>query len=242
VDRLLATGPWGERLREGALVVFAGRPNAGKSSLFNALLGSERALVTEIPGTTRDAIEAPADFLGWPVRLVDTAGLQDAADRIERMGIEVSHRYLAAADLVLFCAEAGRSLGPDEATMADGRPGLVVRTKADLASAAPGELAVSCVSGAGLDVLRRAVAARLFGDGASLADLEPALTRERHRDALGRARAALDDARPHLGGEGDAVLAAHHVRRATLALDELLGAVDVEEVLARVFANFCVGK
>ncbi len=242
VDRLLATGPWGERLREGALVVFAGRPNAGKSSLFNALLGSERALVTEIPGTTRDAIEAPADFLGWPVRLVDTAGLQDAADRIERMGIEVSRRYLAAADLVLLCAEAGRSLGPDEAMMTDGRPGLVVRTKADLASAGPGELAVSCVSGAGLDVLRRTVAARLFGDRVSLADLEPALTRERHRDALARARAALDDARPHLGGEGDAVLAAHHVRRATLALDELVGAVDVEEVLARVFATFCVGK
>ena len=242
VDRLLATGPWGERLREGALVVFAGRPNAGKSSLFNALLGSERALVTEIPGTTRDAIEAPADFLGWPVRLVDTAGLQDGADRIERMGIEVSRRYLAAADLVLLCAEAGRSLGPDETTMADGRPGLVVRTKADLASAAPGELAVSCVSGTGLDVLRRTVAARLFGDRVSLADLEPALTRERHRDALARARAALDDARPHLGGEGDAVLAAHHVRRATLALDELVGAVDVEEVLARVFASFCVGK
>lgn len=242
VDRLLATGPWGERLREGALVVFAGRPNAGKSSLFNALLGSERALVTEIPGTTRDAIEAPADFLGWPVRLVDTAGLQDGADRIERMGIEVSRRYLAAADLVLLCAEAGRSLGADEATIADGRPGLVVRTKADLASAAPGELAVSCVSGTGLDVLRRTVAARLFGDRVSLADLEPALTRERHRDALARARAALDDARPHLGGEGDAVLAAHHVRRATLALDELVGAVDVEEVLARVFASFCVGK
>ncbi len=242
VDRLLATGPWGERLREGALVVFAGRPNAGKSSLFNALLGADRALVTEIPGTTRDAIEAPADFLGWPVRLVDTAGLQDTGDRIERLGVEVSRRYLAAADLVLLCAEAGRSLGPDEAAMADGRPALVVRTKADLASPSPGELAVSCVSGAGVDVLRRTVAARIFGDRVSLADLEPALTRERHRDALAAARAALDDARPHLGAGGDAVLAAHHVRRATLALDELLGAVDVDEVLGRVFASFCVGK
>ena len=242
VDRLLATGPWGERLREGALVVFAGRPNAGKSSLFNALVGSERALVTEIPGTTRDAIEAPADFVGWPVRLVDTAGLQDAADRIERLGIEVSRRYLAAADLVLLCAEAGRPLGSDEATVADDRPGLVVRTKVDLAPASAGELAVSCVSGAGLDVLRRAVAERIFGDRVSLADLEPALTRERHRDALARARAALEDARPHLGSGGDAVLVAHHVRRATLALDELVGAVDVEEVLARVFASFCVGK
>jgi len=242
VGRLLATGPWGERLREGALVVFAGRPNVGKSSLFNALLGTERALVTEIPGTTRDAIEAAAEFHGWPVRLVDTAGLQDATDRIERLGIEVSRRYLAAADLVLLCAEAGRPLGSDESGLADGRPGLVVRTKADLAPAGAGELAVSCVSGAGLDVLRRAVAERIFGERVALADLEPALTRQRHRDALARARDALEDARPHLGRGGDAVLVAHHVRRATLALDELVGAVDVDEVLGRVFASFCVGK
>jgi tRNA modification GTPase len=242
VDRLLATGPWGERLREGALVVLAGRPNAGKSSLFNALLGSERALVTEIPGTTRDAIEAPADFLGWPVRLIDTAGLQNTAERIERLGIEVSRRYLAAADLVLVCAEAGRPLGSDETGLIDGRLNLVARTKADLAAAEPGELAVSSVTGTGLDLLRRAVAGRLFGDRVALADLEPALTRERHRQALGRARDALAEARPHLGESGDAVLLAHHVRRATLALDELIGVVDVEDVLTRVFASFCVGK
>ncbi len=242
VDRLLATGPWGERLREGALVVLAGRPNAGKSSLFNALLGTERALVTEIPGTTRDAIEAPADFLGWPVRLIDTAGLQNATERIEQLGIEVSRRYLAAADLVLVCAEAGRPLGSDETGVMDGRLNLVARTKADLAAAEPGELAVSCVTGSGLDLLRQAVAERLFGDRVALADLEPALTRERHREALGRARDALEDARPHLGPAGDVVLVAHHVRRATLALDELVGVVDVEDVLARVFASFCVGK
>jgi tRNA modification GTPase len=242
LDRLLATGPWGQRLREGGLVVLAGRPNVGKSSLFNALLGQERALVTELPGTTRDAIEAPADFLGWPVRLVDTAGLQDATDRLERMGIEVSRRYLSAADLILLCAEAGRPLGRDESAALDGAAGLIVRTKADLAAAVQGELGVSCVTGEGLDSLRRAVAERLFGDQVALADLEPGLTRERHRDALARARTALEDARPHLGPGGDAVLVAHHVRRATLALDELVGAVDVEEVLARVFASFCVGK
>src|SRR5688572_25696099 len=92
IDRLLATAPAGERLREGALVVIAGRPNAGKSSLFNALLGTERALVTEVPGTTRDAIEAQASFLGWPVRLVDTAGVRETGERIERMGVEVSRR------------------------------------------------------------------------------------------------------------------------------------------------------
>ena len=243
VQDLLDTAPSGERLREGALVVFAGRPNAGKSSLFNALLGSDRALVTEIPGTTRDAIEAHTDFLGWPVRLIDTAGLQNATDRVERMGIEVSRRYLAAADLVLLCAEAGRPLGSDEAGILERQPAILVRTKVDLAPApVPGELAVSCLTGQGLGALRKAVAERIFGDRLALADLGPGLTRERHREALAGARAALADAQPHLGRGGDPVLVAHHVRRATLALDELVGVIDVDEVLARVFETFCVGK
>jgi tRNA modification GTPase len=243
VEDLLATAPSGERLREGALVVFAGRPNTGKSSLFNALLGAERALVTDIPGTTRDTIEAHTDFLGWPVRLADTAGLQDATDRVERLGIEVSLRYLAAADLVLLCSEAGRPLESDEAAILERRSAILVRTKADLvAQPAPDELAVSSLTGQGLGGLRRVVAERIFGDRIALADLEPALTRERHREALARAQAALADAQPHLGPGGDPVLVAHHVRRATLALDELVGAIDVEEVLAGIFAGFCVGK
>jgi tRNA modification GTPase len=242
VERLLATAPAGERLREGALVVIAGRPNAGKSSLFNALLGSERALVTEVAGTTRDAIEAHTDFLGWPVRLADTAGLRTASDRVERLGVEVSRRWLAAADLVLLCAEAGRTLGPDETAVAADRPTLVVRTKADLAPGEPGDLAVSALTGVGLHRVRQAAGERLFGDRVQLADLEPALTRARHVDALRRAFAALESARPHLGAGGDAVLAAHHVREAVLALDELIGVVDVEEVLGRIFAGFCVGK
>ena len=133
IERLVATAPSAERLREGALLVFAGRPNAGKSSLFNALLGSARTLVTEVPGTTRDAVEAHTDFLGWPVRLADTAGLWDAPQEVDRLGVEVSRRYLAAADLVLLCVESGRELGPDEATIIADRPTLLLRTKADLA-------------------------------------------------------------------------------------------------------------
>ncbi len=242
IERLVVTAPSVERLREGALLVLAGRPNAGKSSLFNALLGTERALVTEVPGTTRDTIEAHTDFLGWPMRLADTAGLWNSPDRIDRMGIEVSRRYLAAADLVLLCVEAGRPLGADESEIADGDRTLVVHTKADLATAQNGALAVSVVTGVGLDELRRAAAERAFGDRIALGDLEPALTRERHRTALLRASSMLAEARPHLSRHGDAVLAAHHVRQATLALDELLGTIDVEEVLGQVFARFCVGK
>ena len=239
IERLIATAPAGERLREGALVVLAGRPNAGKSSLFNALLGTGRALVTETPGTTRDAIEAHTDVLGWPVRLVDTAGLWEGEDVIDRLSVEVSRRYLAAADLVLLCVEGDRSPGPDESELVTGRHLLLVRTKSDLHATDDG---VSARTGHGLDTLRQRLAAELFGAAASLVDLEPGLTRERHRVALARARDALAAAQPHLLRGGDPVLASHHVREAMLALDELLGAIDVEEVLGRVFASFCVGK
>ncbi len=247
IDRLLASAPAAERLREGALLVLAGRPNAGKSSLFNALLGTDRALVTEVPGTTRDAVEAHTDFLGWPIRLVDTAGLWEAPDRIDRLGVEVSRRYVSAADLVLLCVETGPAPAADDADLAPRERALVVRTKSDLddgamSGASDGGLPVSAVTGNGLDELRRTAAARLFGDRIALADLEPALTRARHRTALARAQSALADARAQLLGAGDAVLVAHHVRDATTALDELIGAVDIEEILDRVFASFCIGK
>jgi len=251
IDRLLATAPLAERVRRGALVVLAGPPNAGKSSLFNALLGTNRALVTEIAGTTRDAIEAQTDFLGWPVRLVDTAGLGESRDRIDALGQEVSRRYVDGADLVLYCSDELREGGvAGDPGQVAGRPAfpasrlLEVRTKSDLA---PGHghaegLPVSALTGEGLDRLRRAVAERLFLGGVALADMEPMLTRERHRVALSRAADALSETRAHLAPGGDAVLASHHVQEAVRALDGLIGAVDVEDVLDRVFASFCVGK
>jgi tRNA modification GTPase len=243
IDRLLASAPAAERLREGALLVLAGRPNAGKSSLFNALLGTERALVTEVPGTTRDAVEAQTDFLGWPVRLVDTAGLWDAPGRIDRLGIEVSRRYLAAADLILLCVETGRAAEADDTELLGSGRAIAVRTKSDLEGPAiEGALPVSALTGDGLHALRRAVAARLFGDRIALGDLEPALTRGRHRTALLRAHSALADARAQLRGGGEPVLVAHHLRDATTALDELVGTVDIEDILDRVFATFCIGK
>ena len=260
VERLLATAPAGERLREGALVVLAGRPNAGKSSLFNALLGADRALVTEIPGTTRDTIEAYTSLLGWPVRLADTAGLRESAEPIEWLGIEVSRRYVGAADLVLLCVESGRALTPDERRLEGDRAALLVRSKADLVPAGDrGEeegVAVSALSGEGLDLLALAIAGRLFegnrgngggggegeGGAGGYADLEPMLTRERHRHSLAGAAEELAETRAHLGPGGDAVLAAHHLRAAVTALDELIGLVHPDEVLGRVFERFCVGK
>ena len=240
VERLLATALIGERVRRGALVVLAGRPNAGKSSLFNALLGSERALVAEMPGTTRDTIEADLDLIGWPVRLADTAGLRPSSDLIERMGIEVSRRYLAAADLVVLCVEAGLELNSEEQILAAEPRTLVVRTKGDLA-AAPG-LTVSAMTRVGLENLEEALVSRLFGAGRDFGDLEPMLTRERHRASLDSALEALREAAPHFVPGGDVVLGAHHVRRAVASLDELIGPIDIEEVLGAIFSRFCVGK
>jgi tRNA modification GTPase len=247
VDRLLASAPTGERLREGALVVLAGAPNAGKSSLFNALLGHQRAIVTELAGTTRDAIEAHTDFMGWPIRLVDTAGIGDSAARLDVLGMEVSRRYVEAADLVIHCVEAGGQAGSkgtddvfDLSDLSD--VCVLVRTKTDLGRPSGPGIPISVVTGEGIDQLRREAGERLFGARLPLADLEPALTRGRHREALTRARLALAQVRPHLEPGGDAVLAAHHVRSATHALDLLVGTVDIEEILDRLFAGFCVGK
>ena len=236
VGDLLKTAPEGERLREGALLVIAGRPNAGKSSLFNALLGTERAIVTEIPGTTRDAIEAHAVIEGFPFRLVDTAGLRDSEERIERLGIEVSRKYLAAADLILFCEE--RDDPAREEFLAQAKaPVVVVRTKADLT----GE-GVSIVTGKGLPDLRRQLAQVAFAHLLAVGDVEPVVTRARHRAALERAVVELDGFWGARETGVDAAAAATHLRAAVAALDDLIGAVTPEDVLDRVFAAFCVGK
>jgi tRNA modification GTPase len=242
---MAATAAEGLRLREGALCVIAGAPNAGKSSLFNALLGQERAIVTELPGTTRDAIEAPATCGGFPFRLVDTAGLRESDDRVERLGIEVSRRYLGAADLILFCAEAGRPLtGSEREFLAQASaPAVLVRTKADAATApGEGDVAVSVVTGDGLPALRDRLAALGFARLSATADPEPVLTRERHRAALARAleEVTLFSQARRAGLEG--AVAATHLRAAAGALEDLIGLVTPDDVLERVFSSFCVGK
>ena len=250
--QLLATAPEGERLREGALLVIAGRPNAVKSSLFNALLGMERAIVTEVPGTTRDAIEAQAVLEGFPFRLVDTAGLRASDDRVEKIGIEVSRKYLAAADLVLFCEEAGAGRGERDDRERDlflaqvNAPVVDVGTKVDLAdrptALPPDRLGVSAVTGEGLAELRRRLAEAAFGRLLALGDVEPVVTRARHRVALERALAEVDAFRKARGDGVEAAAAATHLRAAMGALDDLIGVVTPDDVLDRVFASFCVGK
>lgn len=248
IERLLSTAPEGELLREGALTVLAGRPNSGKSSLFNALLGTERAIVTEIPGTTRDALEATVTLDGYPFRLVDTAGLRATADRVEEIGIEVARRYLAAAQIVLFCVEAGREPEDDErAFLAELPPErtLLVRTKADREGAAAegsGDLAVSAHTGAGLPALRDALLARAFGGILGEPGEAPLVTRERQARALRGARGEVSLFLEAWDAEVPAEFAATHLRAAAGALEELLGVIGTEDLLDRVFGQFCVGK
>jgi tRNA modification GTPase len=242
---LMESAGEGERLKEGALAVIAGRPNTGKSSLFNSLLGAERAIVTEVPGTTRDAIDAPANCGGFPFRLVDTAGLRDTVDSVERIGVEVSRKYLSAADVVLFCAEAGRELGDDErAFLAEIEvPTVVVRTKSDLAAPGPGDvLRVSASTGEGLGTLREALAKVAFTGLAADGNVHAVLTRERHRHAVAE---ALDETEQFARARADGLemaVAATHLHAAVAALDRVIGTVSTDDVLDIVFATFCVGK
>jgi len=255
LERMLELAPEGELLRDGALTVIAGRPNAGKSSVFNALLGFERAIVTEEPGTTRDAIEALISVDGYPFRLVDTAGLREGAGRIEGIGIEVARGYLQRADLVLLCVEADRVPGSDETgfvqelTEEDSSRVVILRTKADVCQGEVGglvsgpipELPVSAVTGDGLREVRAAMLERVYA-GIRGDEETPVVTRARQIECLSRARAdaaAFQEARKRgLPAE----IAGTHVQDATLALEDLLGAVSTEDILDRVFSAFCVGK
>ena len=210
-------------LKDGALVVLAGPPNAGKSSLLNALLGESRAIVSDIPGTTRDSIEAWTDLGGVPVRLVDTAGLRDTSDAIEAEGVQRAEELIAKADVVL-------GLDCDR--------GIRIHSKCDLG---PGEgLNVSAKTGEGLDELRKLLIARL-------ADLEPRQS-SRSLSLLASAYKELDS---HLNSSlftlhsslpFDPVLAANAVRSAAESLGKLIGATYSEDLLDALFSRFCVGK
>ena len=257
LEALCSTARTGELVREGALVVIAGAPNVGKSSLFNALLGERRAIVTEIPGTTRDAIEAVIDTPSVPLRLVDTAGIREAIDPVERLGVEVSASYVARAAVVLACADSEASVRHIAAAL-DGRvsvPTIAVRTKSDVSPPSDAEMdqtraalgaaatvAVSAETGEGLEALVTCAARLATGDTELHTDA-PILTRERHRFAVSK---ALDEVRAFRVAwrerELPATVAAVHLREAVTTLEDLIGAVDVEDVLDEVFRRFCVGK
>lgn len=238
IQEHLAQGTRGERLRDGFAVVLAGAPNAGKSTLLNALARRDVAIVSEVPGTTRDAIEVRCDLAGLPVIFVDTAGLREAADTIEREGMARTHARAASADLVVWLVAPGAEQREDTSAPQRLRAGLRLGTKADLGQPylSATDLTVSAQTGAGMaDLLDRlrAEAEAALGQG------DAVVTRERHRLALERAAAAL----ARVNGSGLATeLVAEDVRLALRALGEITGRVDVEQVLDRLFASFCIGK
>jgi len=233
--RALADAGRGERVREGYRIVLIGETNAGKSSLFNALVAREAAIVTPIPGTTRDVLDAQLVIDGYAVTLSDTAGLRESADPIEAEGVRRARARAAAADLRLWVRAPG---DPEGAAAEFVRPDdLVVWTKADLGADGEG-LQVSTITGEGMDALHAALSERLRRD-LSGADF-PAVTRARHRlrltealDAVEAGRRALQLA-PEMAGED--------LRRAATALAQVTGEIGVEDVLGEVFASFCIGK
>lgn len=221
-----------ERIRDGYEVAIVGRPNAGKSTLLNALAGREAAITSDIAGTTRDVIEVRMDLGGLPVTLLDTAGLRESDDRVESIGIDRALERANRADLRIFLLD-----GQDVPLLPPAAGDLLVWGKADLA---PHDgLSVSGKTGAGLDELIAQVTA-ILSNRAANAGL---MIRARHQAAIERAIGALESARKEVeAGFGRVELAAEELRRAVRALDSLVGRVDVEDLLDEIFASFCIGK
>ena len=228
----LDDGRRGERLRGGLVFAVTGRPNVGKSSLVNALAERDVAIVTPIPGTTRDAVETRVVLGGVPVTLVDTAGLRDTVDEIEAEGVRRARARAETADLVVAVSEAGEAIAAS-----DGQSSVVVANKIDLGGSVPVDaIAVSALTGEGLDALRArlAAAARSLTESAG----PPPLTQARHRAALQEAAARLAGAQVADLPE----LRAEDLRLALRALGRITGSVGVEDILDTLFARFCIGK
>lgn len=238
----------GARLNAGLTVVLAGRPNVGKSSLLNALAGEDVAIVAAVPGTTRDRIEKALAIDGMPLNVIDTAGLRDTVDEVERLGIARTREAIARADLVLHLTEAGSRDDPADAAVLASLPRDIARlevvNKIDLAGLAPGReggsLLLSAKTGAGLDLLRAELKRAAGFEGAGE---DAILARERHLDALARAGGHLEHAATHFNPRELALeLFAEELRLAQEALGEITGEFSADDLLGEIFSRFCIGK
>lgn len=263
MDELLRTADEGQILRRGIRAAIIGRPNAGKSSLLNQLLGHDRAIVSPIAGTTRDTIEETANIRGLPVVFVDTAGLRESRDDIEREGIRRTRAMVAKAELILHVFDASEPLSPeDEQFLAEfaGKKRIVVRNKCDLPRAGDFQpplgsapvpegdwkspalvLDASCLTGAGLEVLKDAIKQAVWA-GEIKAEMLQVMINSRHQDALQRARAATVRTTEALRDERSLELVAMDLRIAVNAVGEIVGKTTTEDLLDSIFSQFCIGK
>jgi tRNA modification GTPase len=253
ISRLIDSYNWGRLFREGARVCIAGRPNVGKSSLLNALLSEERAIVTPVPGTTRDVIEETVNLGGFPVVLWDTAGIRETADPVEKIGVSLSLKHLEEAQAGLTVLDGSSPATPEDHSVlaaVRNKKGLVIINKRDLAQQldvrwvevrAPEKqlIPVSEKNGDGLDELKQALR-NLLLDSTE----EPAMmiTNARHKAALERAEENLHKARAALQNRLPAEFVAVDLQDAKESLEEIVGAITHEDILERIFTSFCIGK
>jgi tRNA modification GTPase len=259
IAKVLAEAGHGERLRDGLVVAIAGPPNAGKSTLLNRLARREAAIVSPYAGTTRDVIEVHLNLGGYPVTLLDTAGMRESADPIEQEGVRRARQRAAMADLVLWVIDASANGGAANGGAASGRPEAFgdtpvwpVANKIDAAAERSGSnwtnvdrneskftLSISALTGAGIDALEAAL--KSFAGDFFAATEAAIVTRARHRYALQETLAALDRAVGR-GASGQEELVAEDLRAAATTLGRLTGRVDVEDILDVIFRDFCIGK
>ncbi len=241
IQHSLATATFGERLFQGASAAIIGSPNVGKSSLLNRLSGHDRAIVSDVPGTTRDTLEVDFEVQGIPIRLVDTAGIRNSHDAIEKEGVRRARDAARQADVSIFVADASRKQTWEMQTQAD----IMVMNKCDLFTddhdALPKEfIAVSAHNGTGIDTLLDRLAQYL--EVVPIGEEGLLVTRERHQQLLIQAQTHIVQGGALLNGEAQLDLVALEWRQAWSALGEILGIGDIEHILDRIFAEFCIGK
>ncbi len=238
---LLDAARAGQVLNDGLRIAIIGRPNAGKSSLFNALVKRDAAIVTDIPGTTRDVVRETVHLAGIPAVLADTAGLRDTEDPVEREGVRRAEAELAEADVVLWVRDATDER--PEARPPTDRPLIEIRNKIDAVGETPARdghrVRLSAVTGSGLDELDAALAETLGLQGAAEAVTS---ARARHVECIDRARVHLETGRDELAATRSGELLAEELRDAAEALGEITGTLHSDELLGRIFSSFCIGK
>ena len=251
IRSITATYEYGKLYREGARVCICGRPNVGKSSLLNALLGEERVIVTPVPGTTRDVVEESVNLGGLPVTLWDTAGLRKTEDQVERIGVELAKRHVDKADLVILVLDGSTELTADDESLLRGikKKTIIVLNKDDLSRKLSEEAldhfgigdrySVSAKFGSGIAALKNGLRARLLEVNA---EAPVVITNLRHRSALICCEEALDNAQMSLAENQPAEFIAVDLHNAKEALEEIIGKVDNEVLLERIFSSFCIGK